>query len=96
MQRIGIDPVPRFPLGEMIITPGVASKLGMVDVKLAIAKHASGDWGELEAEDRRLNNERLANGGTLFSIFKTAAGVKFYVMTEAERDRTTVLLPEEY
>jgi hypothetical protein len=92
----GIDPVPRFALGEAVITSGVAGKLNMVLVKLAIVRHASGDWGELEADDRRLNDERIATGGTLVSIFKTANGDKFYVITEAERDKTTVLPQEEY
>ena len=93
---IGIDPVPRFPLGETMITLGAAAKINMVQVKLALARHVSGDWGEMEADDRRLNDERVANGGTLASIYKTADGVKLYVLTEADRQKTTVLLPEEY
>ena len=93
---IGIDPIPRFPLGETIITRGAKQKIDTVQARLALARHASGDWGEMDQDDRRLNNAALENGGRLVSIYKTAAGVRFYVITEAERDRTTILLPEEY
>ena len=67
----------------------------MVQVKLALARHASGDWGEL-VDDERFYDERVAKGGSLASIFKTAAGVKFHVITEAEHEQTTIMLPEEY
>ena len=93
---IGIDPVPLFPLGETTVTPGAARRLDMGQVKLAIARHASGDRGEMEADDRRLNDERVAKGGTLASIYQTAAGVRIYIITDPGHTRTTVLLPEEY
>ncbi len=94
--EIGIDPVPRFSLGDMAITHGAITSLDQASVKLALARHAAGDWGNLNADDRRANEEALASGGRLVSIYKTASGVKFYIITEADRSRTTVLLPEEY
>lgn len=93
---IGIDPVPQFPMGEMLITPGAKEKLDQISLKLAVARHATGDWGDLDAHDRSVNENSLKNGGTLVSIYKDARGVRFYVITEHDRARTTVLLPEEY
>jgi hypothetical protein len=93
---IGIDPVPLFPLGSIVITPGAVATLDQASVKLAIAKHAAGDWGILGADDRRRNDETVLNGGTLASIYQDSRGKKFYVLTESDRTRTSVLLPEEY
>jgi hypothetical protein len=93
---IGIDPVPKFPMGDMVITPGAIAGLDQISVKLAIARHASGDWGGLDEHDRTVNENSLRDGGTLVSIYKDSRGVKFYVITEYDRSRTTVLLPEEY
>jgi len=94
--EIGINPVPQFPLGKMVITPGATSSLDHVSVKLAIARHAAGDWGDLDAHDSAENSNSLHNGGTLVSIYKDSKGVRIYVITEPSRDRTTVLLPQEY
>ena len=96
MDMIGIDPVPHFPLGAIIATPGAVATIDQASVKLAIAKHAAGDWGMLDANDRRRNDEAVEKGGTLASIYRDSRGKKFYVLTEPCRTRTTVLLPEEY
>jgi hypothetical protein len=48
---IGLDPVPQFPLGEIVVTPGAAMRLDPRDVQASIARHTVGDWGELESED---------------------------------------------
>lgn len=98
---ISLDPVPgsaipRFSLGEIIITPGAATKIESSDIKSALRRHKCGDWGELEPEDRRLNDERVEKGGPLASIYQDLKGEKFYILTEADRLVTTILLPEEY
>lgn len=65
----------------------------------ALGRHLVGDWGELETADRICNDEALAQGGRLFSCYTLKAPAdpqKIYIITEADRSTTTVLLPEEY
>lgn len=62
----------------------------------ALARHAAGDWGDLCDEDWHTNNEAPKNGARLFSAYHSDDGVKFWIITEADRSVTTVLLPEEY
>ena len=60
-----------------------------------IYRHVSGDWGELCAFDRRQNELAMRTGERVFSSYDTAAG-KVWIITEADRSVTTILLPEEY
>ena len=98
---ISLDPVPgpsiaKFELGEIVGTPGAALRLDPKDVQRSIASHSCGDWGELEPEERRENDERVEKGGPLAAIYKDSRGTTFYILTESDRSATTVLLPEEY
>jgi len=88
--------IARLPLGRTVITPNALSKLLPVDVLSALARHASGDWGELDAEDWQSNQLALEQGERLLSSYHSAAGVKFWIITESDRSVTTVLLPEDY
>lgn len=88
--------IPRFLLGQCRITPGALDKLPRDDVFRALARHQAGDWGELDEHDRQENEVSLKEGHRLFSVYRSATGVKFYIITEADRSLTTVLLPEEY
>lgn len=87
---------PRFPLGRILATPGVLDKVPDSERHAALDRHAGGDWGELDAEDVQSNQNALANGGRLFSRYRSKAGVIFWIITEADRSTTTLLLPEEY
>ena len=87
---------PKFSLGQTVITRTAASVLAHDDVLRALARHVTGDWGDLDAEDRLENERSLAQGARLFSVYRSATGVKFYVITEWDRSITTVLLPEDY
>lgn len=86
----------RFALGRVAITPAAASALPPEEVALALRRHRRGDWGDLSAHDRRQNDHALAQGGRLLSVYRSRAGVRFYVLTEADRSLTTLLLPEDY
>ena len=87
----------RFPLGQLVITPGALERLSAKEIQLTLNRHATGDWGELPEEDERENQRALAHGGRLFSAYRSEDGqTRFYVITEADRSVTTVLLPEEY
>ncbi len=86
----------RFALGRTVITRGALDALESEDVLAGIARHASGDWGELCAEDKQANDDALRVGARVLSAYHTESGQKFWIITEADRSITTVLLPEEY
>ena len=85
-----------IPLGQTVITPGAIAVLANTDVLNALARNAAGDWGDVCSEDRFANEQALRTGARLLSAYRTCEGVKFWVITEADRSVTTVLLPEEY
>ena len=91
------DPSPaRFPLGRLVATPNALSRLDIHDVLAGLIRHQSGDWGELDEADRLENESSLLQGSRLLSAYTARNGVKFWIITEASRDITTVLLPEDY
>jgi hypothetical protein len=61
-----------------------------------VARHVRGDWGDCDDHDRQANEDALRNGERLFSVYRTVKGEKLWVITEADRSSTCVLLPEEY
>ena len=85
-----------FPLGNVYQTPGVLEAIPSEDVLRALARHQSGDWGDLGDEDKRENEFSLGYPLRLLSAYHAQTGVKFWVITEADRSSTTVLLPSEY
>jgi len=87
-----------FPLGQMVATPGALDALQAASQTPLdfIKRHASGDWGDVCEEDAESNNEALWNDERIFSVYRTADGEKLYVITEADRSSTCVLLPDEY
>jgi len=92
-----------FPLGRVMMTTKLQGRVQEAnpehweeELKALIARHASGDWGDLEECDRQQNERTLQGRGPLFSIYTTGSGIKLYVLTEADRSCTTALLPEDY
>lgn len=85
----------RFPLGQVVATANASLRLLTEEVLTALARHASGDWGDLCPEDTLANNEALDHGGRLFSAYGQGE-TRFWIITEADRSVTTVLLPEDY
>lgn len=83
----------KFPLGQLLTTPGAQEVVP--DPSDIIRRHASGDWGTVSEEDWKLNDESLDNGGRLLSAYEVD-GTKIWIITEADRSATTILLPEEY
>jgi hypothetical protein len=86
-----------LPLGKVVATPGALRLLLEVGEHPFdyLARHASGDWGELCAFDRRQNQIALREGLRVFSSYETTAG-RCWIITEADRSVTTILLPEDY
>ncbi|MGN0273284.1 MAG: hypothetical protein ACI4DT_00665 [Chordicoccus sp.] len=85
-----------FRIGQLTITPGARDQLSPDDIVTAVQRHANCDWGDLCKEDKKQNDLALKNGGRLFSAYHSTDGTKFWIITEADRSATTILLPEEY
>lgn len=85
-----------FSLGRLVITPGAHEQLDSLAVHDALVLHSHGKWGDLDAEDAHANDRALVEGGRLFSVYRDCAGTKFWIITEADRSVTTILLPSEY
>lgn len=85
-----------LPLGRIVATANVLAAIPMLDIHAALDRHSVGDWGELPEADRAANDEALAVGERLLSAYSTAAGTRFWIITERDRSSTTVLLPEDY
>lgn len=88
--------VARFRLGHIVATPNALSRLTQEDILAGIRRHQSGDWGELDEHDRQENEASLIGGARLMSAYRAANGTTFWLITEADRSVTTVLLPEDY
>ena len=97
---------PLFSLGQLLATPGALAMLetfGVHPLALVLGRHVVGDWGDLCHEDRALSNHSLANGMRIFSPYKLACSTgnsatteTVWVITEADRAVTTILLPGDY
>ncbi len=88
----------RLPLGQIVATPGALETLeeaGQLPQEF-ISRYARLEQGELTNEDYRENLFSVNKSLRIFSAYKTARGVKLWVITEANRSATTILLPEEY
>lgn len=88
-----------FELGAVVATPGALELLGELEVSPSslLECHAAGDWGVLDAHDRRENEYSLKHGFSLLSSYPVREdGARVWVITEADRSSTCLLLPEEY
>ena len=87
-----------FPLGQIVATPGALDALAQASqgAHEFLTRHVSGDWGELDADDRRENELSLREGFRLLSAYRLTTGEKLWIITEADRSVTTLLTPEEY
>ena len=85
-----------FRLGRVVATSGALAALSPEDILVAVSRHLQGDWGEVNAEDQGANDRALEEGNRLLSVYRAAAGTPFWIITEANRTVTTVLLPDEY
>jgi hypothetical protein len=87
-----------FSLGQIVATPGALSALEKAGQSASqfLVRHALGDWGDLCVEDKQANAEALQEKLRLLSAYRLTDGTKIWVITEADRSVTTVLLPSEY
>ncbi len=89
---------PRFALGQVVATPGALEALesnGQTAMEL-LQRHVVLDPGELDEEDQQTNEEAVTNGERVLSSYLLRDGTKMWVITEADRSSSTLLLPDEY
>jgi hypothetical protein len=88
----------RFFMGRVVATPGALKALEEANQNPLefLERHQAGDWGELCEEDIRENEFSVLNGFRILSAYRTRNDVKIWVITEADRSVTTLLLPHEY
>ena len=87
-----------FQLGQLVATPGALQLLkqhNIVPMQL-IARHRSGDWGDIDPADSKANADALRFGARILSSYRLANGGKIWIITEAGCTATTILLPSEY
>lgn len=85
-----------IPLGVTVLTIGARETLTNEDILTALSRHSRGDWGDLSASDREENELACTEGFRIFSTYRATDGTRFWVITEADRSSTTIMLPEEY
>jgi hypothetical protein len=88
----------KFPLGQIVATSGALAALEASgdDAFEYLVRHIQGDWGEVDEHDRRENDLSLIHGLRLLSVYRLRSRTKIWIITEADRSTTTILLPDEY
>ena len=92
-------PVPRFPLGRVVATPGAIAAMQEAGVAPAdlLRRHVSGDWGDVPSEDAAENELSVREGFRILSSYTLpGTDARVWLLTERDRTVTTFLLPEEY
>ncbi len=89
---------PLFSLGDVVITPGALAAFVTANAYITpyLARHQQGTWGDLDPDDMRANEHALAVGARLLSAYHLTDDIIIWIITEADRSSTYVLLPEEY
>lgn len=99
MKLVQIVPLnPRFSPGHLLITPGAVAILHAAEISpiSLLLRHVSGDWGEISDSDWRRNDHALEDGTRILSAYTLPTMIRIWVITEADRVATTILLPHEY
>ena len=87
-----------FSLGQVVGTPGALEALAQAQEEPLefLARHVTGDWGELDDEDKAQNDFSVKNNLRILSAYTLQTGERIWLITEADRSATTILLPREY
>lgn len=87
-----------FALGLVVATPGALDALAKTKQTPfgLLHRHVTGDWGDITEEDKEMNESSLRKGYRILSAYHLKDGTKIWVITEADRSATTLLLPSEY
>lgn len=89
---------PRFPPGQIVATPGALAAMEEYRCRplSLLARHLTGDWGDLPAEDAQANDLALNAGGRVLSGYLIGGETRVWLITESDRSATTFILPGEY
>ncbi len=87
-----------FPLGRILITPGAKDVLDGLPrtASTLLTRHVTGDWSEMNEHDRQENEFSVDKYLRIFSAYSLVDDTRLWIITEADRSATTILLPEEY
>lgn len=87
-----------FSLGKIVATPGAIEAIEKVrgNPDTFLKRHQSGDWGDCDPDDKRENDLSVREGFRIFSVYNITADQKIWIITEADRSSTCILLPDEY
>ena len=88
----------KFNLGQVVATPGALAALAAAgETPLPyLTRHATGDWGDLDEDDKRMNDLAAKLDERILSAYTLTDGTRIWIITEGDRSATTVLLPEDY
>jgi len=99
-EEYGLAPasIPLFPMGQVVATPAALEALARAGEQAMdfLARHVRGDWGVVDVHDRNANDAALIQGTRVFSAYLLRDATRIWVITEADRSSTCVLLPEDY
>jgi hypothetical protein len=100
---VSLNETKKFSLGRIVATPGAIEALRDAGQSAGefLGRHVTGDWGELDDEDRQANDTALINGSRILSAYVTRKGERIWIITEAVNEMglrysSTILLPSEY
>lgn len=96
---IAIQKTPLFPLGRIVATPGAIEALenSQTSASELLNRHVVGDFGDdIGAEDRRANLIAINSDARILSAYTLKTGDRLWIITEADRSSSCLLLPEEY
>ena len=86
----------QFPTGRLLCTRNAMDSIDMEEMMAAFGRHRQGVWGEVCPEDWRSNDQAILQDMRILSAYRSTTGQKFWIITEADRSATTILLPEDY
>lgn len=91
-------PRPLFPLGQIVGTPPGLAALADAgeNPTLYLERHCRGDWGDVDKHDAKVNDAAASSGERILSAYTLKTGVQIWIITEADRSVTTILLPNDY
>jgi hypothetical protein len=89
---------PLFSLGHLVATPAALAAIARSgeSARVFFGRHAAGDWGDVCEEDKKLNDQAVSAGERLLSSYRTTKGEKIWIISDADRSATTLLLPDDY
>lgn len=90
--------VPLFPVGRTVATPGALTLLDHAGINASalLARHQRGDFGDIDEADRVANANAIHHDARILSAYVLGRGIRIWIITEADRSVTTLILPEEY